>query len=188
MKTSVRTALRSSVVDAQCIRVRSNCAQRGVSRKLEPGRVRQPCRVCTRRCTKAAVVEVRIVVTVGIVVIGIVITVAVGIVAATPSVAVVSKVVIVTSPDDGAGAKAVEAATVVNDDGIGDVAFDRWPARAPRETMEFTESKLKDLLKGGRPQRQSVIWDTKATGLSVLISRGPKEKRQATLSLRVVYI
>jgi hypothetical protein len=101
---------------------------------------------------------------------------------------VVSKVVIVTSPDDGAGAKAVEAATVVNDDGIDDVAFDLWPARAPRETMEFTESKLKDLLKGGRPQRQSVIWDTKATGLSVLISRGPKEKRQATLSLRVVYI
>jgi hypothetical protein len=95
--------------------------------------------------------------------------------------------VIVTSPNDGAGAKAVETATVVNDDGIGDVAFDRWPARAPRETMEFTEPKLKDLLKGGRPQRQSVTWDTKATGLSVLISRGPKEKRQATLSLRVVY-
>ena len=38
-----------------------------------------------------------------------------------------------------------------------------------------------------RPHRQSMIWDTKETGLSVLISRGPAHKRQATLTFRVAY-
>ena len=53
--------------------------------------------------------------------------------------------------------------------------------------MEFTKARLDDLLKSGRPHRQKSVWDTKETGLSVLISRGPKHKRQATVTLRVVY-
>ena len=53
--------------------------------------------------------------------------------------------------------------------------------------MEFTKARLDTLLKSGRPHRQKSIWDTKETGLSVLISRGPKHKRQATVTLRVVY-
>src|SRR5262245_51979498 len=39
----------------------------------------------------------------------------------------------------------------------------------------------------GRPHRQSMIWDTKETGLQVLVSRGPAHKRQATLTFRVAY-
>ena len=53
--------------------------------------------------------------------------------------------------------------------------------------MEFTKARLDSLLKSGRPHRQKSIWDTKETGLSVLVSRGPKHKRQATVTLRVVY-
>ena len=78
----------------------------------------------------AAVVVVRIVVAVGIVVIGIVIIVAVGIEAVAQS--VVPKVVIVTSPPDGTGAKAAEAAAVVSDGGAGAKtmeAADRSPAK-----------------------------------------------------------
>ena len=61
--------------------------------------------------------------------------------------------------------------------------------RQPQATdrMEFTKARLDDLLKSGRPHRQKSVWDTKETGLSVLISRGPKHKRQATVTLRVVY-
>jgi integrase len=55
------------------------------------------------------------------------------------------------------------------------------------DRMEFTKACLDRLLKSGRPHRQKSIWDTKETGLSVLISRGPKHKRQATVTLRVVY-
>jgi integrase len=55
------------------------------------------------------------------------------------------------------------------------------------DRMEFTKARLDNLLKTGRPHRQKTIWDTKETGLSVLISRGPKHKRQATVTLRVVY-
>ena len=46
-----------------------------------------------------------------------------------------------------------------------------------------TKARLDNLLKTGRPHRQKTIWDTKETGLSVLISRGPKHKRQATVTL-----
>jgi hypothetical protein len=38
-----------------------------------------------------------------------------------------------------------------------------------------------------RPHRQSMLWDTKETGLQVLVSRGPAHKRQATLTFRVAY-
>ena len=53
--------------------------------------------------------------------------------------------------------------------------------------MEFTKARLDHLLKTGRPHRQKSIWDTKERGLSVLVSRGPKHRRQATLTLRVTY-
>jgi len=35
--------------------------------------------------------------------------------------------------------------------------------------------------------RRILIWDSKQTGLHVLVSRGPKDKRQATVTFRVVY-
>jgi hypothetical protein len=50
----------------------------------------------------------------------------------------------------------------------------------------FTKDLLDQLLTR-RPHRQSMIWDTKETGLAVLISRGPKHARQATVTFRVVY-
>jgi integrase len=52
--------------------------------------------------------------------------------------------------------------------------------------MLFTKARLDDLLKT-RPHRQSVIWDAKASGLCVLVSRGAEHKRQATVTFRVVY-
>jgi hypothetical protein len=55
------------------------------------------------------------------------------------------------------------------------------------DRMDFSKARLDNLLKNGRPHRQKTIWDTKETGLSVLISRGAKHKRQATVTLRVVY-
>lgn len=38
-----------------------------------------------------------------------------------------------------------------------------------------------------RPHQQSMLWDSKVRGLSVLISRGPEHERRATLTFRVVY-
>ena len=64
---------------------------------------------------------------------------------------------------------------------------DQEGSSALPDRMEFSKAKLDTLLKSGRPHRQKTIWDTREVGLSVLISRGPKHKRQATLSLRVVY-
>ena len=58
--------------------------------------------------------------------------------------------------------------------------------RQAAEKMDFTKTKLNELLQGGRPHRQKSIWDTDETGLSVLIM-GPKEQRQATVTFRVVY-
>ena len=52
--------------------------------------------------------------------------------------------------------------------------------------MPFTKAKLDELLRT-RPHRQSMIWDTEEKGLAVLISRGPKHKRQATVTFRVAY-
>ena len=58
--------------------------------------------------------------------------------------------------------------------------------RREAQKVELTKALLDEKL-GIRPHRQSMIWDTKEDGLSVLISRGPKNKRQGTLSFRVVY-
>jgi hypothetical protein len=58
--------------------------------------------------------------------------------------------------------------------------------REPKH-MKFTEAALNKLLSNGRPQRQTVYWDSEARGLCVLVSRGPKHKRQATITFRVLY-
>jgi integrase len=60
------------------------------------------------------------------------------------------------------------------------------PERSEPERTLFTKAKLDELLRN-RPHRQRIIWDTGETGLSVLVSRGPKHKRQATVTFRVVY-
>ena len=59
-------------------------------------------------------------------------------------------------------------------------------SRRQAQRVKLTKSLLDEKL-GVRRHRQAVIWDTEETGLSVLISRGPKHKRQATLTFRVVY-
>jgi hypothetical protein len=53
--------------------------------------------------------------------------------------------------------------------------------------MLFTEASLNALLRNGRPQRQAVHWDTRERGLCVLVSRGPKHARRATVTFRVLY-
>lgn len=60
--------------------------------------------------------------------------------------------------------------------------------RLAPDRMLFTKAKLDKLLTT-RPHRQRTIWDvtSRSTGLSVLVSRGPKHKRQATVTFRVVY-
>ncbi len=60
------------------------------------------------------------------------------------------------------------------------------PKRRDAERIKFTKSEL-DGLRRTRPHRQRMIWDTETKGLSVLVSRGPKSKRQATVTFRVVY-
>ena len=69
--------------------------------------------------------------------------------------------------------------------GAGEAKDSRKPAVAERR--KFTKSELDKLLQSGRPHRQKMIWDTEEKGLSVLISRGPKHARQATVTFRVVY-
>ena len=44
-----------------------------------------------------------------------------------------------------------------------------------------------DRLQRAKPDRQYVVWDDKETGLHVLISPGPKHKKQATVTWRVCY-
>jgi hypothetical protein len=60
------------------------------------------------------------------------------------------------------------------------------PERSEPDRTLLTKAKLDELLRS-RPHRQKIIWDTKEVGLSVLVSRGPKHKRQATVTFRVVY-
>jgi hypothetical protein len=57
--------------------------------------------------------------------------------------------------------------------------------RAP--ARELLTKALLDKKLAVRPHRQSMIWDTQVRGLSVLVSRGPKDKKQATLTFRVAY-
>ena len=59
------------------------------------------------------------------------------------------------------------------------------PKRA--STRVLLTKELLDKKRAVRPHRQSMIWDTKEPGLSVLVSRGPKDARQATLTFRVCY-
>jgi integrase len=59
-------------------------------------------------------------------------------------------------------------------------------ARRTPKRLLLTKKVLDDL-RSVRPHRQHMIWDTKETGLSVLVSRGPKSKRQATLTFRVTF-
>src|SRR5260370_36961739 len=58
--------------------------------------------------------------------------------------------------------------------------------RQPPQREKLTTALLDKLLRT-RPHKQSVIWDTKETGLHVLISRGPQHKRQATVTFRVAF-
>jgi integrase len=51
---------------------------------------------------------------------------------------------------------------------------------------EFTKAFL-DGLRSVRPHQQQVIWDNKQDGLCVLVSRGPKNKRSATVTFRVCF-
>ena len=44
-----------------------------------------------------------------------------------------------------------------------------------------------DRLARAKPDRQYVVWDDKETGLHVLVSPGPKHKKQATVTWRVCY-
>jgi hypothetical protein len=62
---------------------------------------------------------------------------------------------------------------------------DRSPAVGPNK-HKLTTAYLDDLLRT-RPHRQYVVWDTKETGLHVLVSPGSKHKKQATVTLRTCY-
>ncbi len=50
----------------------------------------------------------------------------------------------------------------------------------------LTNTELDRLLRA-KPDRQYVVWDDKETGLQVLVSPGPKHKKQATVTWRVCY-
>ena len=60
------------------------------------------------------------------------------------------------------------------------------PTKRERDKQRLSKSVLDGLLKA-RPQRQRTIWDTEENGLCVLISRGPKDQKRATVTFRVVY-
>jgi hypothetical protein len=66
-----------------------------------------------------------------------------------------------------------------------EAATDSDKRRAPERVL-LTKERLDAKLRV-RPHRQSMIWDTQTRGLSVLVSRGPKDKKQATLTFRVAY-
>lgn len=58
--------------------------------------------------------------------------------------------------------------------------------RTAPNKIKFTEAVLNEKI-SKRPHRQETIWDAKQDGLCVLVSRGPKGKRQATVTFRVCY-
>jgi hypothetical protein len=71
---------------------------------------------------------------------------------------------------------------------------DPQPAAAAKKKSEREQPRQQNLTKAfldgllrTRPHAQDLIWDSKQTGLHVLVSRGPKDKRQATVTFRVVY-
>jgi len=59
--------------------------------------------------------------------------------------------------------------------------------RSPAPNRKRLTSTELDRLARAKPDRQYVVWDDKETGLHVLISPGPKHKKQATVTWRVVY-
>jgi len=67
----------------------------------------------------------------------------------------------------------------------GEAAENRKAQRKAERT--FTTTKHLDKLRRTRPHRQHMVWDSEEKSLSVLVSRGPKHKRQATLTFRAVY-
>lgn len=58
--------------------------------------------------------------------------------------------------------------------------------RTAPNKMKLTRPALDKLLRTC-PHRQHIIWDTEQDGFGVLVSRGPADKQQATVSLRVCY-
>src|SRR6516165_412757 len=62
---------------------------------------------------------------------------------------------------------------------------DRSAALGPNK-HKLTTAYLDNLLRT-RLHRQYVVWDTKETGLHVLVSPGSKHKKQATVTLRICY-
>ena len=61
------------------------------------------------------------------------------------------------------------------------------PTRATKPNREKLTTALLNRLLRTRPHQQYVVWDTKETGFHVLVSRGPKHGKQATVTLRVAY-
>jgi hypothetical protein len=60
--------------------------------------------------------------------------------------------------------------------------------RSAAQRMQFSKANLDRIARADhRPHGQMTIWDTKGNGLCVLVSRGPKEKRQATVTFRVCF-
>src|SRR5262245_58719395 len=63
---------------------------------------------------------------------------------------------------------------------------DKQSAAPKANRKRLTNGDLDKLLRT-KPDRQHVIWDEKETGLHVLVSPGPKHRKQATVTLRVCY-
>ena len=62
------------------------------------------------------------------------------------------------------------------------------PARRAAEREDFTKAYLdREARANHRPHKQRVVWDKREDGLCVLISRGPKDERQATVTFRVCF-
>jgi integrase len=57
---------------------------------------------------------------------------------------------------------------------------------APPRRERLTTAVLDNLLRT-RPHKPCLIWDNKETGFHVLVNRGPKHRKQATVTFRVVY-
>ena len=57
----------------------------------------------------------------------------------------------------------------------------------PAASAEKLTKERLDALRRRRPNRQYTIWDREQTGLCVLVSPGPPQRQEATLTFRVVY-
>jgi hypothetical protein len=63
---------------------------------------------------------------------------------------------------------------------------DNQSAAPKANRRKLTNTDLDRLLRT-KPNRQLIVWDEKETGLHVLVSPGPKHRKQATVTLRVCY-